>query len=189
MSKYFITPSYCVGINFKAGSSYLSRRIIKNFYPDIDNDIVCGGYPLIDDGKNGWHFLCPSTDTPDKPVILMIRNPIDRFVSALDTLQINKSQVNSILEVLEHGRSWPNQPHNRPLIEDVHFKPQHHLIYDNSTSIFRFPDNIYEVSTIIGMAKDIPIINMANNKILLTQAQKIRIRKLYQIDWNIFESI
>jgi hypothetical protein len=81
---YFITPNYSVAFNAKVASSTLSRAIIAAFHPQEENIIQTAAYP---EGKgpdtNQVQWLCPKEKEPSKPVVLVVREPVARFRTAM----------------------------------------------------------------------------------------------------------
>ncbi len=99
---YYITPNYNVALNAKVGSSTIARSIIKEFYPDINKKILnIKNPPHISETDRQWHHLCPGTSDPNKPIILFVREPIERFVSACQQIGIldhnKKELINSLI--------------------------------------------------------------------------------------------
>lgn len=187
--KYFITPDFCVAVNYKVGSSSLARLIIHEFYPEIDANIQNGAYVFPDDGTVGWHFLCPMTTKPDKPVILLVRDPVARFVSGLRQLSIPPQQINSFLECLETGKNWRYSSFfAAPACADVHFQSQCALAC-GETHLFAFPEHIAPAVRLLGARNPLPRANPSPRKSSLTRSQTLRVLKYYEKDAALFSSI
>ena len=91
---YYNTPSYSVALNAKVGSSSLARAIIRQFHAESDRLITTASYPAgMDETKRAWHWLCPGTITPDKPVVLFVRDPVERFITAMQQLGLRRRDV------------------------------------------------------------------------------------------------
>lgn len=100
---YYTTPLFNVALNAKVGSSTTAKAIIQEFYPDINKKILNIKNPphILDDDRQ-WHHLCPGTTDPDKPIILFVRDPIDRFYSACQQLNIMNHNIIDLLNSLLH---------------------------------------------------------------------------------------
>ena len=96
---YYGTPKYSVALNAKVGSSSMARAIIEQFYPRQDWLIRTAAYP---EGKSPeteqWHWMCSGSPTPTKPVVLLVRDPVDRFVSACQQVNIKPSNVQNAID-------------------------------------------------------------------------------------------
>ena len=121
---YFITPNYSVAFNAKVASSTLARSIIAAFYPEQEALIQTAAYP---EGKgpdtNQVQWLCPKEKEPSRPVVLVIREPINRFRTAM--AQINQTDVDVCLTALEEDGEIQFSLRRRPLRKDPHFFHQH----------------------------------------------------------------
>jgi len=178
---YFITPNYSVGINPKVGTSTLSRAIVKSFYPDKEYLVQTAAYP---EGKGpdntAIHFLCPQESTPpSNPVVLIVRDPIARFRSAM--AQMNLTDVEQALDSLENETLVQFREKSRTLRDDPHFKHQHELVF-GPTKIFKFED-IEAAAAYIGLELPLPTINSAKRtKPTLTEKQEQRLLAYYSED-------
>lgn len=98
---YYITPLFNVALNAKVGSSTIAKAIIQEFYPDINKKILTiKNPPHISDDDRQWHHLCPGTTKPDKPIILFVRDPIDRFYSACQQINILDHNIKELINSL-----------------------------------------------------------------------------------------
>lgn len=98
---YYITPNYSVALNAKVGSSTMARLIIKQFYPKEHKKIVYARFPNgISEHQKQWHWMCPGSPNPDKPIILMIRNPVDRFITACQQINIQLCDIDKAIDSL-----------------------------------------------------------------------------------------
>ena len=98
---YYTTPNYSVALNAKVGSSTMARLIIKQFYPKEHQKIVYARFPNgITETQKQWHWMCPGSPTPDKPIVLMVRNPIDRFLTACQQINIKPEDIDKAIDSL-----------------------------------------------------------------------------------------
>lgn len=98
---YYSTPNYSVSLNAKVGSSTMARLIIKSFYPKEHKKISYARFPNgITENQKQWHWMCPGSPTPDKPIVLLVRNPIDRFVTACQQIAINPEDLDKAINSL-----------------------------------------------------------------------------------------
>jgi len=98
---YYTTPNYSVALNAKVGSSTMARLIIKQFYPKQHQKIVYARFPNgITETQKQWHWMCPGSTTPDKPIVLMVRNPVDRFITACQQINIKFEDVDKAIDSL-----------------------------------------------------------------------------------------
>lgn len=183
---YFITPNYSVAFNTKVGSSTLSRAIIAAFHPEQEHLIQTAAYP---EGKgpdtNQVQWLCPNEKEPSKPVVLIVREPVDRFRSAM--AQTNQTDVEAALVALEEDGEIQFPRRQRKLRQDAHFRHQHELLRGGTA--FRLED-LDEAATFIGLTLPLPTINEAQRpKPDLTPEQAARVLAYYAEDTALYTSL
>lgn len=183
---YFITPEYSVAFNAKAASSTLSRAIIKEFYPERENIIQTAAYPVDKNPDNTQaHGFCPKEKTPSKPVVLVVRDPLTRFCSAMT--QLNLTDIDAVLDALEQNNIVGHQ-RKRKLAVAVHFFRQQPLISMGGTA-FRLED-LNEAAEYIGLALPLPRINESTiNPLAITTTQEQRILTYYAVDKTLYASL
>ncbi len=186
--RYFITPKYDVAFNPKVGSSTLARAIVRDFYPEVEAKIQNAAYPAGKGPDNSqWQGLCPSTETPERPVILLVRHPVERLRSAM--AQFKLTDVDAALDSLTSGTPVPLPRAARPLRDNVHFQQQSASVA-GMTKLYRFPDDLDAAAVEIGLSLPLPIINEAKDeKPTLTPEQEKRVRSYYAVDVALYESI
>jgi hypothetical protein len=108
---YYITPNYNVALNAKVGSSTLAREIIRQYYPEQNKKIIYTKTPshVLENDKQ-WHWLCPGTNDPDKPIVLFIRDPISRFISACQQIGITKYDLTNVIDSLLNDTYFIREP-------------------------------------------------------------------------------
>ena len=98
---YYSTPNYSVALNAKVGSSTMARLIIKRFYPKEHTKINYARFPNgITENQKQWHWMCPGSPIPDKPIVLMVRNPVDRFITACQQINIKPEDIDTAIDSL-----------------------------------------------------------------------------------------
>jgi hypothetical protein len=205
---YFCTPRYSVALNAKVGSSSMARAIIRQYYPKQNWLIRTAAFPPgADETKRQWHHWCRSEKTPSKPVILLVRDPVERFISAMQQVGLKKKDVDAAIESLEKDTPVPARkgppprraarmrrrgmkpPRPGRLRDDVHFRPQHECA-SGPTKCYRFPDHLTQAAAEIGLEARLPRANEAKReKPTLTPEQEARVRAYYAADQSLFASI
>jgi hypothetical protein len=98
---YFDTPNYSVALNAKVASSSMARAIIAQFQPRADWLIRTAKFPpgvTADDRQ--WHFAARGSHTPSKPVVLLVREPVARFVTACQQVRIHQGDIDAAIASL-----------------------------------------------------------------------------------------
>jgi hypothetical protein len=185
---YFITPNYSVAINPKVGSSSLALGIIRKFYPEINERIQTADYPShISPETMLWHRLLPKEIEPTKQVVLIIREPIERFISACSFMKLNNAEL--AIDSLISGTSIFNTNNKKIIVsENVHFKKQKRLFRENA--ILFSIENIDEAAQLIGL--DLPLFRVNKSdteKLTLTSEQKNILINFYQEDLELYDSL
>ena len=186
---YYITPNYSVAFIPKNGCSSLARATIKAFQPEQEYEISTAKYP---DGKNEDNvqvqFLVNKELNPSKQVLAFIREPVQRFLSAM--VQVYLSDVEQALTALEQGLTIPaTNGRNINMPTNPHFFPQH-VWMNNTAKLYRFPDHLEEGALEIGYSLPLPAVNPARSeKPVPTQEQEQRIRNYYSKDKELFDAI
>jgi hypothetical protein len=220
MSHYYRTPNYCVALNAKVGSSSMARAIIRRFQPKQDWLIRTAAFPAgIQADDRQWHWMVKTTTSPDKPVVLLVRDPVDRFISAMQQIGLRRKDVAQAISSLVNdtpitrdqpagaaaGRAAariarrrarrakrnPGLPQQRPghLRDDIHFQHQHACAC-GPTICFRFPDHIADAAALLGFSGPMPMANEAKReKPTLAAAQAAAVRAYYAADQALFDAI
>lgn len=98
---YYSTPKYSVALNAKVASSSMARAIIRQFQPKQDWLIRTAAFPPgVTAETRQWHWMAHGKATPDKPVVLLVRDPVDRFITACQQVGIRKQDVDAAIESL-----------------------------------------------------------------------------------------
>lgn len=118
-----------------------------------------------------YRFLAPTTETPDKRVLLLMRDPVERFVSAAAQLKCG-----TVAEAFDD-------------LEDEHFIPQ--VAFTRSgqpTQIYRYPDELERLCDDAGIETP-PVTNKAVKKLSPTADDIARMRCVFPDDFKLWESL
>lgn len=132
--------------------------------------------------------LCNYCTIPFKPIILIVRDPINRFLSAM--VHLNLANVELCVNSLKnHEFVEFKKNKKRRLIEDVHFQHQHEKIF-GETHLFKFQEHFDDVLHLLEIEETIPHLNKAKKeKPILTKEQEAFLLEYYKEDLKLFESI
>lgn len=189
--RYFVTPNYCVALNAKSGSTSVVKRLIDTFAPEWERRLRTAHYPAgIGPADMPLHSYMPSTATPDRPVALMVREPLDRFLSGVAYLQIDVDHaIESLVmgtAVVATGRLGGQR--STVLRRNIHFRRQADMPY-GETHLFRFPDHIQDLGALLGIGP-VPQLNITPRpKPPVTADQRAAILDYYAADVALFASI
>jgi hypothetical protein len=185
---YYQTPNYSVAHNAKVASSTLSRAIIGAYHPEQESLIQTAAYPQGKGPDNTpVHWLCPSEEEPSKPVVLIVREPVARFRTAM--AQTNQADVEAALAALENDGEIQLPRRRRPLRQDGHFRHQHELLRGGTA--FRLED-LDEAAEFIGLPLPLPLPQMneaSRPKPDLTPEQESRVLAYYAADAALYASL
>lgn len=109
---YFDTPNYSVAINAKVGSTALALAIIRKWHRAREWDVRARTTP---DGRvapqnDQWHQLVPQKIAADKPVVLLVRDPVDRFISACHQIKLLSVDIQAALVSLLNNTPIQRSP-------------------------------------------------------------------------------
>jgi hypothetical protein len=176
-NNYIKAGDKVLALNLKAGSSSLIRAIVQAYYPDIEDTITNQThYPQGQDANSSrWHYLVDKTESPTVPVVLVVRDPVERFRSAC--AETRTVDIDSLLGKLEAGDKVNN-----------HFWPTSRLLTDGC-KLYRFESDLYDAATELGLTLPLPNIAGTGIKPDLTPEQLARVEAIYADDIALFNSI
>lgn len=183
---YFVTPNYSVALNPKVASTTLARAIIAAFYPELEAKIQANNFPraLRTRPAAVFHSLCPQEVQPTRPILLVVRDPVDRFRSAM--AQLSLTDVESVLIALETNANWQLKAPQK-LTADPHFLRQHRLA-GFGARVFRL-ENLDAAAELIGLSLPLLRINDARReKPVVSEPQAARILALYPRDKALYDA-
>jgi hypothetical protein len=85
----------------------MARAIIAQFQPQVDRLIRTAEFPpgvTADDRQ--WHFAARGSHTPSKPVVLLVREPVARFVTACQQVRIHQGDIDAAIASLTNGTKF-----------------------------------------------------------------------------------
>jgi hypothetical protein len=170
--KYFITPKYSVAMNRKVASSSIARGIIESFYPEIEAEIQTKRYPPHKTPDNcKWHYRVPKEEFPSRTPVILVRDPIDRFISGVLFRRIEN--IDDLLDSLEKNTC-----------KDLHFAHQSSFVGQG------YPfEYIEDFSRMIGLTRLLHINRSDGASTTLTKEQIRRIEIHYSKDFELREAI
>jgi hypothetical protein len=176
--KFFVTPKYDVAFVERNGSAALARGIIKTFYPELETKIQNGKYPAGKGPDNTlWQGIISVTSEPIHPVLMVVRNPLDRFVSAC---VFSKISPDDALTSLESGNKTPG----------TFRKQSDYLTVAKDIELYRFPDGLNVIAAKLGFS-ELLVVNVtdASAKPKLTPEQEKRVLAYYADDAALYASV
>jgi hypothetical protein len=189
---YIISPNYSIAMNAKVGSTTLSNVVVRQFYPELVSEVMYN----VDTTKPNWEetpmwqVFCPKEYYPTKPVVLMVRDPIERFKSALN--QTGISNIDDAVTYIRENRQWqfPHLSDTHALRDNPHFRKQMSFIKSGITTyLFKFPDHFAQAAAFIGITIDLPNLNHSNHNLTLDNRQTNLLSNYYSEDITLFNSI
>lgn len=195
MPKYLIAGDKLFALNLKVATSSLARAIISRYYPELELRITSAHYPAgLNANNQSWQNIVPYRATPDRPVVCLVRDPVERFRSAMAQLKL--TDVDAALEELQTEAGVYGAVRSghgdvvRKLVENPHFTPQT-LFTGNPITHFKFPDQLAQAAAALDLPFPLPVINDADPglKPVLTETQAAAVRNFYAADVALWESL
>lgn len=205
--RYFILPTCCIAFNAKVASSSLACSIVKRYYPDRLQKVLNDHEELWSrfsqgfkdslpesfqkmlkndklDSVSFWQNVCPTTQFPEKQVLLAFREPVERFASTVAYLEVDAEEA---LRTLEEDGNMVLEKTSIRLSTNTHFLSQSSLVRVG-TKIFRFPDQIEAMCLDAGLDYPLEYVNQGkNSKPQISEEQVRRLRVLYAADFAVWE--
>ncbi len=158
--QYFILPDgTCIARIHRAASRAIAKAIAMAFYPDL--------IPQAPD-DNIWLSCCPQTEHPKGRIIALIREPVERFISAASMPGMN---ISEIISGLKDGT-----------LNDPHFWRQSDY---QASKIYTFP-KIQAFCKDAGFP-ELETIADSNPKPLLAPEQAAFVQNYYATDVSLFK--
>lgn len=173
-SQYIKSGVVYFALNFKAATSSITRAIVSTHYSEIEDNLTNNtSYPegrSVDNSR--WHSQLPKTEDPDANVVLIVRDPVERFRSAC----------------VEAGKT-PDEALSEQGQKNTHFWPTSRLLVDGC-KLYRFESDLDDAATALGLTLPLPDIDGGNGeKPDLTPEQLERVQAIYADDIALYESI
>jgi len=184
MRKYFIAGDKLLGFNAKCCTTALCREIIRTYYPDLEEFIQAASYPegvTVDTARH--HRWVPQRINPDRPVVVLLRDPAERFRSAM--AEVGLDDVDAVLaELAAESGDYGRGPAGRLLAANVHFLPQ--TRFEGDITYYTEPD---EAAAALGVQVPLPTANESSQKPTLTPSQEHAVREWYANDQTLWDSL
>jgi hypothetical protein len=162
LKRYFIVGDKLMCFIPRTASTALLSLIEDKYYPQLKNikDITP-------------HFKIPSIiDDGKHELVSVIRNPIDRFVSGC--ARKNWTIEEGITELKKE-------------VPDFHIRPQYTFLSENrETKLFKFPEQIDELASYLGLPIPVPKINVSSSKSTPNTRQLEWLTDYYKKDFELF---
>lgn len=198
-SKYFIAGDKLLAFNAKCATSSFCNAIIKAHHPDILDKLVNHThfpYGKTMDDMQQLHRYVPTRVNPDRPVALLVREPISRFRSAMGFLRLT-NQVDKVLEVMIHetNEAITNSKGNlfcprTPVAADIHLLRQSRFLHDDADLTFFKLEDADKCAEWLGLPTPLVRYNETSGpKPDLTSEQIDLVKKYYRRDVELWESL
>lgn len=156
--QYFVGKNHCFATNSKASKHSICKALVEKDYPEKLEG-------LEDISEHTYYTLVPQTDTPELPVLMFVRDPVERFISA--------ASMNHGLIPIEESLAMLGQNQ---------FDKQKDYYIEGKTTVFKFPEQIAEFCEAAGFEK-LDKLNEANGeKKVLTEEQLQIVKDFYADD-------
>ena len=199
MKKYFIAGDKLFAFNAKCCTSSMCRAIVKTHHPKIEDYLR--SKVKFPNGRNlenqQLHQFVPMRVNPDRPVAVLLREPVSRFRSALGYMNLGHA-VDEVLRIMveETGEGVANGNgvligRRQPLAANVHLAPQTRFEADEADiTYFTMPNQVDECAEWLGLETPLPRINETKyTKPDLTQEQLAKVQAYYRKDIDLWESL
>jgi hypothetical protein len=167
--QFIKTPTHSIRYINKGFSTSLCKDVAETFYPEnlveraIESHFDYKGMVII-------------TETPDNPTVALMREPIDRLLSAL---AMNNTDVDETIQSLKSGEGWQA---THPI-----FAPQN---LESIDKVFRFPEEEEQFCTETGLPYPLAELNQSKNpKPSLTKEQQKFFEEYYATDIKLYQSL
>jgi len=176
---YFPIPeaNKCIALNYKSGTTSIARALIAQFYLDTAKSIENAHYPEgFDRTKFKPQGLVPHINDPEGlEVLLLCRNPLDRFISAMKETESFLSK-DEIFKQMSSGEG----------IKNLHFFKQSRFMVTGNERAFRLEDQleVFEQESGLKLEK----FNSHKDKPSLTKSEEKLVRDYYKEDFKLWEN-
>lgn len=168
--RYFVAPTHCLAANHRAGTTALAKVVVTTFYPELlagVNDALPAAERFND--PHVYKALCPTTEEPERQVLVLVREPVERFLSMLSLLGMGVGEALA----------------DEELMAGDHFAPQAAFECDKA---FRFPDQIAEFCAEAGLP-GLELVNEGGPKPEITDAERGLVEARYADDVKLYRSL
>lgn len=197
--QYIITPNYHIADIGEVGSSSIYRAVLDTYQPEVDVPVLVGK-DVSNMPNDGRKDKVSRTDTPDKPVIILVRDPVERFEAVCAWMrQTSPNDINGIInKLLNIPDRLPSQAQDRVGVEDFRggywFGPVVDYIYPSVDNLlFKYPDHIDEAMSLAGLSTPFNLQwddgSVSPPQPTLNPNQRQQVEEIYADDVNLYNSI
>jgi hypothetical protein len=203
MSKYFIcNENWLLAFNPKCASNSFAYAILKRYYPEFLKKI--NPQRLATD-QLAYHNKVPKRFHPDRPVIQIFRDPVEKFKSSvafLELLQIVTveeiiedliNETDKVLKIAKHtNKRIMYHRFCTPIYKNIHFLIQERF-HAKDLHYFRMHDQLEKAAELLDLDFPLKRINPSKTaeKPVLTKSQIDQIQEYYAIDmarWDFMQA-
>lgn len=159
--KYYVLPSCSIARNARVASQAIAQAAMQTFYPAFCIGLVTPA--------DFWRMM-PVTNQPVSPTYILLRDPVTRFLSALNVYEMDVATALNKLPILMQN--------------DEHFIPQSSFSY---TIAFQYETQLAAFEAATGLT--LPVVNQSDVTQTLTSAQTMAIQQAYAADIALHTSI
>ena len=175
--RYFQCLNGFIADNRRVASTSIGTGIIQSMNLNIST------------GSQQWRFQIPYTDRPTNDVFLLVRDPVDRFLSAMVLRRLD--DVDDTLTALANETQIGGCPCE--INNDPHFYHQSWYIdmaNGQNVWLYKFPDHIDNMAKDTGIGQTMPTENVTEiPKPSITDDQKNQVYQYYSDDYTLFQKI
>lgn len=178
MNMFYDFPTCCVAINVKCLTTSIAKAGATHFYSDLVDGIEShlirdeNGAIIEPIGEQAYKGIMPRTSELSKPTVLLMREPVDKFLSAMAMMGYD-----SVEKTLGDSEIMGNE----------YFLPQSRFKTDK---IFKFPQQIEIFCSTVGLPYPLPVCNEGvNDKIKPTAKERKLIESYYADDIKLYNSL
>lgn len=165
MEFYVLPNNVYIARNPRVASMAIAQAIMQTYYLLFTKNCLS---PV-----DFWN-ICPTTETPTGTILLLVRDPIDKFLSAVAGAEINADDA---IDNLDKG-----------LGSNIHFDEQSKFA-SVATNIYKYPEELPAFCKAAGLPFPLPFVNETTvDKAVLTPAQLIKLQQHYSTDEVLFAS-
>ncbi|WOO43162.1 hypothetical protein [Rubellicoccus peritrichatus] len=164
----------------KSGSSSLGKALLEQHFPERMPKF----YGADPGNRPGWQSFVPTTDKPSGKVYILVRDPVERFISACAQMRCS-DRVDKLLDRMEQGEDIA--------VKNFHLmKVVQYVREDCDCKFIQFPTGISKLTKALKLSSPIDTVNDASNnppKPNLTDEQVQRVSAYYKEDLKLYLSL
>lgn len=168
--QFIETENHSIAVIPKALSMSICCAYMNTFKYDVIAHRLKNSVAPIEDVE--YKIMAEKTETPTKETVALIREPIDRFLSAC---AMNNTDVAETIEALKTGEGWQA---THPIFEKQSY---------NYDKVFKFPAQTDDFCKYVGLPYPLPKLNESKNpKAKLTKEQIKFLENYYADDIKLY---